>query len=337
MSLIELVPDQYRKAALNISEQLRPLDNILVSAHLHPDGDALGSMAAMGYILESLGKKFLLYSESGIPEYLHFMPLPGKVWTDLALIPFKPCAAIYLDCGEASRLGPILSQRALNIPCLNIDHHLGSGMDCLADWIVPDAAATTQLVAYLALALEIPLAGALGQNIALGLITDTGAFSHANTSAEVFALCAILAGAGCNFSALRGKLEGGWQIGHLRLWGRLFEKLCLDCSGKIAICVALAADFKECGGRREDLEGLVEYFRRLQGVQIAALIREESADPRNPVCKFSLRSQANVDVRSVAASLGGGGHRNAAGGVLALGPEAAERILAEALCASLGK
>lgn len=328
MPQTDLIPTSFIAGAQRMARVLSGLDRVLISGHVNPDGDAVGSLAAAGLILRSLGKEFALYSSTGLPHYLNFFPLPGTIHTSLERLPFQPQSALLLDCGEPHRLGRELAERLPGFTSVNIDHHLGAdGMGSLANWVEPAAAATAQLMAYVALAAGLPLKGGLADAVALGIITDTGGFCHGNTSADVLFLCAGLVADGCDLTGLRQRLENNWSLGRMRLWGRLMERARLTRGGSVAFCRVLLEDLGQCHALKEDLEGFVEQLRRLRGVRVAALLREDGPQ----LCKFSLRSYGNTDVRATAALLGGGGHFNAAGGTLRLTPDQAEKALLDAV------
>ena len=312
MPSIELIPKLYREEAQKMAQSLDQLDQVLVAAHANLDGDALGSLWAMAIILKRLSKTVILYSSTAQPRHLQFVKLPAKLYTNLAAVEPFPKTAIFLDCGEYHRLGDELSSLAANFPSLNFDHHEGVGMGSLGSWVEPHAASTTQLLAYLAIAKGLDLNGDLGQAIALGLVTDTGGFAHTNTSADVFAICAYLAKVGVDFPKLREELDHNIRFERMLLWGALTNKVELEASGTLAICTVTLAELQAHGTMRDDLEGFVEYLRRLQGVKISALIREDGPH----TSKFSLRSVREVDVCTLARILGGGGHKNASGGTI---------------------
>ena len=186
------------------------------------------------------------------------------------------------------------------------------GMGSMANLIYSSAASTTLLLAYLALALGIPLKGGLGEAIALGLITDTGGFSHANTDADVFALSAHLSSQGVDFAGLREHIEHCIRKEKMRLWGHLVQKVQFLGQGRIALSTVSRDDLALDNATREDTEGFVEYLRKIKDVQVACLLREEGDN----CVKFSLRSGVEWDVWKIADELGGGGHKNAAGGTL---------------------
>lgn len=315
MSSLEAIPHNFRRGAMLCASLIQDMDYVLLAAHVNLDGDALGSLCGMGYILKTLNKQFAIYSPQGIPHRLRFLQLPGKIYTDIGRLPFYPRSAIYLDCSESKRLGEPLSSRIDSWPSLNIDHHIcEKGLGSLGNYIMPSAAATTQLVAYVALALNLDINNGLAEGITVGLITDTGSFSHDNTTADVFSLCALLSQNGCDIAEIQDQLQKNWSLGKIHLWGELLSRVELYNDRRIAMCQATLNDFTHYHCSLEDIEGVVEWLRRIRGVEVAAFLREETHD----LCKFSLRSHGDLDVRSIAADLGGGGHFNASGGLMHL-------------------
>ena len=287
--------------------------SLVIVAHGSPDGDAIGATGAMGSLVKALGKRFVLYNATGIPDYLEWVPLPGKLVTKPSAIPFKPGLIIVLDCGDAWRMGKELLAVFPEYPSVNIDHHLGNPMFAsLGNWVDPGMAATGQMVAAVADAAGVPLTGELAQCVYLSLVSDTGSFTHGNTSAAVFTLAARLVANGLDAAAMREKLDNQWSMPKTKLWGKLMQTLSLECDGTVAVCPVTMEEIGSFGAVREDLEGFAEQMRRIKGVRVAVLIRQ---DPGNR-CKLSLRSSGSDDVRSVAALFGGGGHLNAAGATI---------------------
>ena len=311
--------------ALRMAGHLRGNDRILVAAHGNPDGDAVGATAAVGWLLRALGKTFALYNATGIPDHLSWLPFPDPVRTRLDDLPFTPGLVVALDCGDAWRLGNELAEVLPRYASVNIDHHPGNPeFGSLDNWIAPQMAATGQMAAAIADAAGIPLTGPLAECVYVALVSDTGSFTHANTDAAVFALAARLMAEGLDAAAVRDRLDNQWSMAKARLWGVLLGKLRLECDDRICVCEVRQADLAACGAVKDDLEGFVEQMRKLKGVKVAFLAREDH--PRRT--KISLRSSAEQDVRTVAALFGGGGHKNAAGASLDEPPaETARRVL----------
>lgn len=323
------IPRQFRKDAKRIVEALKSLDKVIVSAHVNPDGDAVASLVAAGHVLRALGKEFVLYSSTGLPNYLDFVKLPGIVRTSLSPLPFAPQAGFFLDCNRADRMGKEdIVALAHSLPSVNVDHHEGyHGLGSVASWIVPEAAATAQLMCYVAMAAGLPLEGDLGNGLMVGLITDTGGFRHANTSVEVLELVTLLVRNGVDLSDIRTRIENCWSVGRFRLWADLFGRMQLHCDDQLAVCAVRLADLRKHCALKEDLEGFVEYMRRLKGVKITLMLREDAPG----YWKISMRSSGNMDMEQVAARFGGGGHKNAAGGNIAMPEQEAIEAMVSAI------
>lgn len=298
-----------------LADVLRGADDILVTAHASPDGDALGATYALARGLMALGKRVALCNATGAPEYLAWLPAPGVLHATLEELPFAPRLAVVLDCGDAARLGRMLAPAIATLPTINIDHHVGNPLfGTVANWVEPRMAATGQMVAAVLHALGVPLEGALADAIYVAVSTDTGNFSFENTSAEVFALMGHLVQMGLHVAPLRQQIDNQWPLSKMLLWGKALEGLTLHEGGRVALVALTQADIEACDARREDGEGLVEHVRRLRGVDMAVFVREDAPER----CKISLRSQGPINVQAVAAVFGGGGHVNAAGATLEL-------------------
>ncbi len=311
--------------AANVINILCAKDCFLVAAHTSPDGDAIGSSAALVWLLERMGKKAVLYNASGVPEHLAWMPLPSCVYRRLGDLPFKPRLLVSLDCGDAWRLGNELSEAFQRYPSVNIDHHMGNPcFGSLYNWVDPDMAATGQMVALLADVAGVPLDGDLASCVYISIVSDTGSFTHGNTSADVLLLASRLLRGGLDAGALRARLDNQWTLPKMRFWGDMLRRVRLECDGQVGICETFLADLAARGAASPDTEGLAEQIRRLRGVRIALLAREDAPGRT----KISLRSCGDDDVRAIAAQLGGGGHKNAAGASVDLPVgEAVEAVL----------
>lgn len=299
-----------QQAAL-IAAHIRNADSILVVTHANPDGDAVGSLGAMGHVLAALGKTFALYNISGVPGYLDWVPLPSAVVRTLPDVPFTPDLVIVLDCGDAHRAGEeFLAALPGMKATVNIDHHLGNpNFGTAANWVDPTMAATGQMVAAVAHALDVQLVGNLATCLYVALVSDTGSFSFGNTSAAVLALASELVAGGVDVEAVTEHHDNQWSLAKTRLWGRLMQDMELAYGDTVAVSVITDDLLRACGARRSDLEGFANQMRRIRTVRIALLVRDDAPGR----CKVSMRSSGPDDVRAVAASFGGGGHRNAAG------------------------
>ncbi len=311
--------------AEKIAEIIRRHDHFIIASHTSPDGDALGSLGAMGFVLAAQGKTFALYNGSGIPERLNWLPLPDVLYKDPHTLPFTPQTAISLDCGDGTRLGDKMHKLLPGLDSINIDHHLGNpNFGTLYNWVDPSKAAVGQMVAEVAKALGVKLHGGLAECVYTALVSDTGAFGFSNTSADVFRLAAELVENGLDVSTVRDKIDKNWTLPKMRLWSKLQERFEISEDGLVAYATLDKADLESVGAIKENLEGFVEHLRLLRGIAVSLLIYGENKNR----CKASLRSTGNIDVCSVARRFGGGGHRNAAGALMDMpADEAMEKML----------
>lgn len=307
-----------------ISQLLREGESFLVCAHYSPDGDALGSTAALGFILKALGKDFALYNESGVPAQFEWLSLPCELHTEIPEGDFD--YVISLDCGDKARLGDAMEKHFPETGSINIDHHLGNPNFAEHNWVGPEYAAVGEMVAQIALDLDIPLSGELGEAIYLALVSDTGYFSFGNTRPETLELSAEILRQGLNTGTFNARLQNQWTTGRLKLWSKIFGDTHFYFDDQVGVIHISQDLFDDTGTSREDTDGVVNYIRRVKTVKAAILLREDEPG----FTKISFRSSGDVNVQQIAASLGGGGHKNAAGAGLEVGMEEAERIVLEA-------
>ena len=301
----------------------------LLTVHVNPDGDALGSLAAMGRIAESLGCEVRVCMASRVPDYLDWLPLPWPIYRDPSeLGDWTPDLLIVLDCGDAARPGPdiqaLIASGRPGMTTLNIDHHLGNPAFAMHNWVESNRSATAEMVGLLAEHLGLSLAGELGRAVYLGITSDTGNFSFSNTSPDVFTLAARITQAGLRVGDFTQAAENTWSLERMHLWGKLFAEVSLHHNGRTALVVVPQKLLDKFGVRRSALEGFAAWLRRIRGVRVGVFVREDGPGRS----KVSLRSMGDVDVRIVAASFGGGGHKAAAGTEVGLPPrETADAVL----------
>lgn len=323
-----------------VQKALGKARRVLIACHVNPDGDAVGSSVALAHIVLYLGGDARLLFLSPLPDFLRWLPIPVPVVPNLAALEgWVPDLLIFADCGDADRAGEELSALARKIAyppgkgwedvhTVNIDHHSSNPGFADINWVEPDRCATGELAGMLAESLGIPLEGELGEAIYLALVSDTGNFSFSNTSADCLALASRIVNAGLDIGSFTQKSENNWNINRMHLWGKLLQEISLHADGAVALSVVPRRYLDELGLGKASLDGFAAWLRRLKGVRVGVFIRED----RPGYCKISLRSMGDVDVQSIAAVFGGGGHKAAAGAELAAGPgETVETVLAEVL------
>lgn len=291
-----------------ISEIIAGHDEFLIASHYSPDGDAIGSICALGHILVSLGKRVSLYNPSGMPSRYAFIGLPTPIKRELpaALPPWT----FVLDCGSRERMGEALATRSSETAFVNIDHHLGNDEFGAVNWVDAKQPSVGSMVALLADALDVPLTGPLAECIYLSVATDTGFFTYGNTTPESLELAAAMLRNGLDIALMNERITKQWSENRMRLWTEAMAAMELFLDKRVSATVITREMFARTGTTNADTENLINFLRRLKTVRVAAVLREEGPD----LYKFSLRSYGDDNVQKVAAQFGGGGHKNAAGG-----------------------
>lgn len=288
-----------------IARAVRAAETVFLIAHEHPDADAVGSLLALQSMLLELGKRVHVATPTPPPERFAFLEGFGAITTTPP--PWPVDLAVALDCDGATRLGDLAEAFHSARLTVDMDHH--RGLEPFGDirWIVPAAPATAALVARLGRALKLPLTAPRASALYVGLIADTGGFRFTNTTPTALRLGAELVAAGADPSELSRKVFTVRPLSAALLEGRALSSLEMAAQGVLVATLALE-DFAATGAPLSATDGFIDSFRDVEGVRVAVLMKE--SDPGT--WQVSLRGNG-VDVASVAASFGGGGHTYAAG------------------------
>ncbi len=285
-------------------------DRFLCSCHVRPDADALGSALGLAAILRSVGKDAVVYSEGGTPSSLTFLEGSSAV---LAEIPEGPFDAVLVTDTAAKELLPS-ALGSVRAPLVVIDHHAVNDLAGDVEVREADAVATAEVVVRLMRDLGVAsVPAAAAQPLYAALVADTGGFRYAGTTAKTLRLGADLLDQGVEPWPVASALFERWPRERMQLLAAVLGRLEIVASGAVAMVCMDRGSVEATGAADDMLEGMVNYGRMMEGVEAAALLWE----PRDRECvKVSLRSAGRADVGRVAASLGGGGHRSAAGASL---------------------
>ena len=295
--------------------ELREADKFLLTTHENPDGDALGSLLAMHWILEQLGKDSLMYMS---PDEF---PLPWEYrnWTfDARLVGAPPDdvgerTIVFLDCGNIDRM-PVDFLQAEGLHILNIDHHHDNTRFGTVNHVCPVASCTAEIVWRLAKELPVEITPPIADALYTGLVTDTGRFMYENTTADAHRMAAELIEAGVEPHTVYRRLYEDLPLRRLQLLQRALASVDRYDRGSITIAHLTKPDYEETGALETDSEGVVDHMRAVEGTAVAVLVRELLSEDREGTRKVSLRAtDGRVDVSRIAREFGGGGHPQAAG------------------------
>ena len=290
-----------------MADVLRAGQRFVLSSHARPDGDSIGSQLGLAHALETLGKTVRIINHDAPPGYLVTLPGADRIEVADAVAhdagPFD--AAVILECGRLDRTEVAGLDRQ---PVLNIDHHVGNTAYGAINWFDSSAAACAELVHDLVAALDVALTPPIGAALYTGILTDTGGFRHANITSRTFDICRRIAACGVDVARVASDVYQSSALGKIRLTGRLLDTMLLEGSGRVALLHLDDALIRETGCPPDDLDGVINMPLAVRDIRAVIMLKTLDG-----VTRVSLRSKGTVDVRSVAAAFGGGGHRNAAG------------------------
>ncbi|GIP21472.1 bifunctional oligoribonuclease/PAP phosphatase NrnA [Paenibacillus sp. J22TS3] len=285
-------------------------DDFLVVSHVQPDGDAVSSTLAVGWLLSCLGKNYVMVNEGPIPRRMSYLWHADQI-LDLSVTPLETTYkhVICVDCADYQRVGHTQKYFAKDALILNIDHHPTNDAYGTVNLIHPHAAATAEILLDLVEYIGVEMTEDIATALYTGLLTDTGGFRYSNTTPKVMAAASKLLQHGVDGPGLSELLLEQLTYPQLLILTKALNKLQMSEDGKISWVSITPEDMLETGAANEDLEGIVNYPRNIQGVEVGMLFKVIN----DQAVKVSLRSAGKVDVAAVAQSFGGGGHVRAAG------------------------
>jgi phosphoesterase RecJ-like protein len=304
-----------RSSREQVLEELQLADKLIVVTHENPDGDALGSLAAMQGILSELGKDSMPFVDERdlpLPSEYRFLELPGLITAPPPDVDER--TVVFLDCGNLER-NPAEALRRDGMRIVNIDHHHDNTHFGTVNLVDPDASCTAEIVWDLIGGLGVKPTHAIAEALYVGLITDTGRFMYENATARSHLMAADLIDAGVSPHEIYRRVYEGVPLGKLSLLARGLAKVERYHGGLLTVTELSARDFAESDAEESYSEGVVDHLRAVEGTAVAALIRDRGSDSDgHRQRKVSLRaSDDRVDVSRIARAKGGGGHRQAAG------------------------
>jgi len=313
--MLSLTPEK-TAAARAIAEVMGPGRRVGLTTHVNPDGDGIGSEVGLAHLLRANGAEVVIANPSPTPPRFQFLfeDLPGVDRSHEAVKELRRVDVIaVLDISDLSRLGMLtetVKARGGTAPVACIDHHVSPGT--LPDgprYLDPSAAATGELVCEIALANGWPLTQSAARALYVAVLTDTGGFRFSNTHPRTLRIAAELLDRGIDPEAIYLDVYAGAPEGRVRLLAEVLQTLVVEQDVGLAWVTVPPGALDRHGVSADDLDGVVEHARSIDGTKMALLFRE-IAQGR---IKVSLRSVGDVDVAAFAKPFGGGGHVKAAG------------------------
>ncbi len=308
-----------------VLERIRGARHVLAVSHENPDADTLGAVLGICHLVEALGGRATAISTDPVPPLYGFIagverfrrdPDPAEAYDLLVLC----------DCATADRVGDVAQRNAelfAKLPRVIIDHHASNNDGSDLDWIDPDAAATCELVALLAVRLGLPLGlhdGVLANALMAGVVMDTATFAHPNTTPRTLAVAAALVEAGAPLSDISRRLYRTKPDAQLRLFGRVLDRLVASEDHLVIWSTLTEADLVATGAIGAHSEGIIDLLAQAEAAEVAMLFKGYA----DGATRLSVRTKpGGVDATVLTGVFGGGGHARAAGASVPLPLEAA--------------
>ena len=289
----------------SILEEIKKANSIVLLAHENPDGDAIGSLAAMNLALKELGKQpDVLIKE--YPVTFRFLPGMDEVKKDSDVESYD--LAISLDCANLKLLNSLGHHFENAKSKIVIDHHGSNTMYGDLNYVDQNSPACAQLLLILFNYYKIEITKDIGTCLLTGIVTDTGGFRYDNTTAETFEFVSALLQKGVKVSKVYQKVFASMSKTKFDLHRIALDRTELLYDGKIAFTYITKEDELKVNSQAGDYDGIVEKLRDIEGVEVSVFLRETEKG-----IKASLRSKDYVNVSELCMIFGGGGHIRAAG------------------------
>jgi phosphoesterase RecJ-like protein len=284
-----------------IRKIIRENQTFCVVSHFNPDADAYGSTLGLGLALEKDGKQVCFLNHDGMIPKFQFLPGSEKITS----IPTPQVDCLFiLDCGDLKRTGEQLVLPRSKI-VVNIDHHISN--DRFGNFALVDVSASSTCEIIYGIVEDI-LSPEIATNLLAGIYADTGSLRYGNTSTKTLNVASRLLEAGASLALISERLFGAYSISSVKLHALALSQIRIE--NKVAWVVVTKQMLEQAGATSEDADGLAEKGRDIEGVRISASVRYS---PEEDLWRISLRTHdKSVDLSSIAAEFGGGGHKAAA-------------------------
>jgi phosphoesterase RecJ-like protein len=295
----------------------------LLTTHVHPDGDGLGSELCLFYWLKKLGKEVFILNTSPIPDLYRFLDPKEIINTyDRSIhqsLLSKIDVCFVVDIGDWERLRKVgkdlkeLRKKSNNVPkVVCIDHHPFENEIGDFDIIYPDASSTGEIVYLLFDALKMPIDIKMADAIYTAILTDTGSFRFSNTTMNCHYIAGLLINLGVDHRAIYKQVYEKEPLSKMKLLSELLNNLHFECDQHIVWYSITQEMLKRYEIEPYEIEGVSDFPRRIQGVHVSILFMEI----KDSLTKISLRSTGEIPINGLAQMFGGGGHPYASGALV---------------------
>ncbi|MFA6636811.1 MAG: 30S ribosome-binding factor RbfA [Candidatus Omnitrophota bacterium] len=302
-----------RENMLKVIDAIKQKDDFLITAHVNPEGDSVGSQIALFNLLEKLGKNAVMVQQDPVPDNLRFLRGSGSVMRGLP-DEFIPRTLIVLDCPVKERTGKVTRCLSGEEFTINIDHHVSNEYFGDINWVEPGVSSAGEMIYNIAVEMGLQIDEAMAEALYTSIVTDTGMFNYENTSRSTHEAAGHLISLGVVPNRAHKEVYESKTAQEVRLLGRVLSTLELFSDGKIA-CIYMTREM--C--KKEDVDvpstdEFINFPRSVKGVEISIFLKEDTSFEGR--VNVSFRSSGEYDVNVLASRFGGGGHPKASGCVI---------------------
>ncbi|MFH0753173.1 MAG: bifunctional oligoribonuclease/PAP phosphatase NrnA [Candidatus Omnitrophota bacterium] len=297
-----------------IIQALRKYRKFVVTMHVNPDPDALGSAVAMTLYLKSIGKTVRLMNDGPHPQWLDFMPESGLCEPFQAKDVFKPEVVVVLDCGDKERVGAVAAIMTPGVKVINIDHHVTNTRFGDLNLVQTAKSSTSEILYDLLKAARCKFTRDMAVLLYLGILTDTGSFGFDSTSSHTHRVIADLLKLGFSVSDLYRQVYETLPRTDLKPFLALMNMVTLHADERIACLTISLKQAKRFSSNFDLKDKVFSFLRAVKGLEVIMILAQQD----KKITRLNLRSRGVVDVARFASKFNGGGHKKASGGFVKL-------------------
>jgi phosphoesterase RecJ-like protein len=283
--------------------------DFLITSHMDPDGDSIGSQLALYCALKNSGKHVAVVNQGEIPSRYRFLDPDGVISTDRRSFGFEAGAVLIIECPQMDRIGFVKDMIPEDAVTINIDHHPDNALYAAINLVDPESAAVGEILYLMMESGGIEITSHIATQLYAAIVSDTGGFRFGSTTSRAMRIASDLVDRGADPKLVADGIFNAFSAETIRLLGTTLAGLKLEAGGKIGYITITQKDLESSGAELANSEGFVDFTLAISGIMMGILFKEISGKE----VKVSLRSQNGLDASSLARKFEGGGHENAAG------------------------
>lgn len=301
--------NQMTNKLAEINAVIEKYNRFLITSHMDPDGDSIGSQMALYYSLLNRGKIAAVVNQGSIPAKYRFLDSDNIIKFSSDKLPYTPEVVIVLECPSLDRIGFVRELIPESAILLNIDHHNDTENYARVNIVDKESSAVAEILYFLFEEDGSKITPEIAKQLYAAISSDTGRFRFGSTTSRSMYVASKLIEKGANPKEIADNLYSGMAPGTIKLLGYTLASLKIEAGGKIGYFAITRENLRKSGAMIENSEGFVDFILSINGVRMGFLFKELS----DGVVKVSVRSQNGYDSAEFASLFNGGGHTNAAG------------------------